>query len=229
MLNNKNEIEVKYKINKVEFVSISKLLGVLGFREKGRSELTDSFLELDKNDLGWNFVRLRKSESKYLKTVKKWEVVNGVKCRIEDEKEIDESEYLALVTKCEISYEKTRSEYEGKIGDLEVGLCFDMVDEDVFIEIFGDKLRQEGFDVVAAKNGAWGVKEALKGEFACILLDMMMPAMNGHEVIKELRADEKTKNTPVIILSNSALDSEVKQAIELGANEYYIKTQVTPG
>lgn len=102
-------------------------------------------------------------------------------------------------------------------------------DEDVFIEIFGDKLRQEGFDVVAAKNGAWGVKEALKGEFACILLDMMMPAMNGHEVIKELRADEKTKNTPVIILSNSALDSEVKQAIELGANEYYIKTQVTPG
>jgi DNA-binding response OmpR family regulator len=102
-------------------------------------------------------------------------------------------------------------------------------DEDVFIEMFGDKLKQEGFEVVSAKNGKWGLKEAEKGGFDCIILDMMMPAMNGNEAIKELRADEDTKNTPIIILSNSALDSEVEQALALGANEYYIKTQVTPG
>jgi len=102
-------------------------------------------------------------------------------------------------------------------------------DEDVFIEMFGDKLKQEGFEVVSAKNGKWGLKEAENGGFACILLDMMMPAMNGYEAVKELRANEKSKNTPIIILSNSALDSEVQQALALGANEYYIKTQVTPG
>jgi len=102
-------------------------------------------------------------------------------------------------------------------------------DEDVFIEMFGAKLKQEGFDVVAAKNGRWGLKEAEKGGFSCILLDMMMPAMNGFEAIQELRANENTKNTPIIILSNSALDSEVKKAMELGANAYHIKTQVTPG
>ncbi|MFA6285280.1 MAG: response regulator [Parcubacteria group bacterium] len=102
-------------------------------------------------------------------------------------------------------------------------------DEDVFIEMFGDKLKQEGFEVVSAKNGKWGLKEAENGGFACILLDMMMPAMNGYEAVKELRASEKSKNTPIIILSNSALDSEVRQALALGANEYYIKTQVTPG
>lgn len=102
-------------------------------------------------------------------------------------------------------------------------------DEDVFIEMFGDKLKQEGFEVVSAKNGKWGLKEAENGGFACILLDMMMPAMNGYEAVKELRASEKTKETPIIILSNSALDSEVQQALALGANEYYIKTQVTPG
>ena len=101
-------------------------------------------------------------------------------------------------------------------------------DEDVFIEMFGDKLKQEGFEVVSAKNGKWGLKEAGEGGFACILLDMMMPAMNGYEAVKELRANEKTKDTPIIILSNSALDSEVQQALDLGANEYYIKTQVTP-
>lgn len=102
-------------------------------------------------------------------------------------------------------------------------------DEDIFIEMFGDKLKQEGFEVMAAKNGKWGIKEAEKGLFDCILLDMMMPAMNGYEAIKELRASEATKNTPVIILSNSAMDSEVKQALELGANAYYVKTQITPG
>lgn len=102
-------------------------------------------------------------------------------------------------------------------------------DEDIFIQMFGDKLKQEGFEVVSAKNGRWGLKEAEKGGFSCILLDMMMPAMNGYEAIQELRANENTKSTPLIILSNSALDSEVKKAMELGANAYHIKTQVTPG
>ena len=102
-------------------------------------------------------------------------------------------------------------------------------DEDVFIEMFGDKLKQEGFEVVSAKNGKWGLKEAENGGFSCILLDMMMPAMNGYEAVQELRANENTKETPIIILSNSALDSEVQQALALGASEYYVKTQVTPG
>jgi len=95
--------------------------------------------------------------------------------------------------------------------------------------MFGDKLKQEGFEVVAAKNGRWGLKEAEAGGFSCILLDMMMPAMNGYEAIQELRSNENTKNIPIIILSNSALDSEVKKALELGADAYHIKTQVTPG
>lgn len=102
-------------------------------------------------------------------------------------------------------------------------------DEDVFIEIFGEKLRQDGFEVVSAKNGRWGLSEAEKGIFSCILIDMAMPAMNGLEAIKELRANEKSKDIPIIILSNTALDSEVKEAMELGANEYFIKTQITPG
>lgn len=102
-------------------------------------------------------------------------------------------------------------------------------DEDIFIEMFGDKLKQEGLEVVSAKNGRWGLKEAEKGGFDCILLDMMMPAMNGFEAVQELRTNENTKNVPIIILSNSALDSEVKKAMELGANAYYIKTKITPG
>jgi two-component system cell cycle response regulator len=102
-------------------------------------------------------------------------------------------------------------------------------DEDIFIEIFGEKLKQEGFEVVSAKNGRWGLSEAEKGGFCCVLIDMAMPAMNGLEAIKELRANEKSKDVPIIILSNTALDSEVKEALEIGANEYYIKTQITPG
>lgn len=102
-------------------------------------------------------------------------------------------------------------------------------DEDIFIEMFGDRLKSEGFEVVAAKNGKWGLKEAEQGGFDCILMDMMMPAMNGFEAIQELRNNENTKNIPIIILSNSALDSEVKKALDLGASAHHIKTQITPG
>lgn len=102
-------------------------------------------------------------------------------------------------------------------------------DEDIFIEMFGDKLKQEGFEVTSAKNGRWGLREAEKGGFDCILLDMMMPAMNGFEAIQELRSNENTKNTPIIILSNSAQETEMKRAVEMGANEYYVKTLITPG
>lgn len=102
-------------------------------------------------------------------------------------------------------------------------------DEDIFITMFGDKLKQEGFEVVSAKNGAWGVKEAERGGFSCVLLDMMMPAMNGLDAIKELRSSENTKNTPIIVLSNSALDSEMKEAMDLGASAYHVKTKITPG
>jgi len=101
-------------------------------------------------------------------------------------------------------------------------------DEKVFIEMFGEKLTQDGFEVVTAENGAWGVKEALKEKFDLYIIDMVMPAMTGEEMIGRLKLEEETKNIPIIVLSAS-VDEEAQKKVEaMGIESFYIKTQVTP-
>jgi CheY-like chemotaxis protein len=101
-------------------------------------------------------------------------------------------------------------------------------DEEIFLEMFGEKLRQDGFSVETANNGAWGLKEALKGEYDMFIIDMMMPAMTGDEIIEKLKMEEKTKNIPIIVLSASVEDHVEDKVKKMGVNEFFVKTQVIP-
>ncbi len=102
-------------------------------------------------------------------------------------------------------------------------------DEKIFIELFGDRLRLAGFEVFTAENGAWGMKEAMKEKFDLFIIDMMMPAMTGEEVIAKLKMDDKTKNVPIIVLSAS-VDEEAQERVEkMGAHLFLLKTRITPG
>jgi len=101
-------------------------------------------------------------------------------------------------------------------------------DEDIFIEIFGNKLREEGYAVDSAKNGAWGVKEALDGNYDLFIIDMIMPAMTGEEMINRLKLDDKTKNIPIIMLSASVDDVDAGGVMKLGIQAFLKKTQITP-
>ena len=101
-------------------------------------------------------------------------------------------------------------------------------DESIFIEMFGEKLKQEGYQVESAKNGAWGIKRALEEKFDLFIIDMVMPAMTGEEMIARLKLEDKTKNVPIIVLSAS-VDCETQKRIEgMGINEFLIKTHITP-
>lgn len=101
-------------------------------------------------------------------------------------------------------------------------------DERAFLEIFIKKLRDEGYEVEGAENGAWGVKEALKKDFDLIITDMVMPAMNGIDIVKKLRMEEKTKNIPIIVISASSTDEKVKEVKELGISDFFVKTRIVP-
>lgn len=101
-------------------------------------------------------------------------------------------------------------------------------DEEIFIDMFGEKLKQDGYDVVFARNGAWGVKEALKEKFDLYIIDMMMPAMTGEEMVTRLKMEEETKNVPIIMLSASVEDQYVKKMEQLGISAFFGKTQITP-
>jgi len=101
-------------------------------------------------------------------------------------------------------------------------------DEEAIINMYKLRFDKEGFQIEVARNGAWGLKLARQKKFDVILLDMVMPAMNGYEAIKALKSDDSTKNVPTIILSNSAQDGDIKQAKELGADAYLLKSMITP-
>ena len=101
-------------------------------------------------------------------------------------------------------------------------------DEKAFIEIFCKKFRDEGYEVESAENGAWGLKEALKKDFDLIITDMMMPAMTGPEIVARLRAEEKTKNIPIIVLSASSTDEKIREVRNLGISDFFVKTRIVP-
>jgi len=101
-------------------------------------------------------------------------------------------------------------------------------DEEIIIEMFGDKLKQEGFEVSIARNGAWGVKEAMKEDFDLFIIDMVMPAMTGEEMIAKLKMEDQTKNIPIIAFSASVEDEVMRRVEEMGVQAFYAKTQITP-
>lgn len=101
-------------------------------------------------------------------------------------------------------------------------------DENVFIDMFGSKLKDDGYRVEIAKNGAWGVKAALEKDFDLIIMDMVMPAMTGEEMVKRLKLEDKTKNIPIIMLSATLDEIEMKKVKGLGVGEFYEKTRIVP-
>jgi len=101
-------------------------------------------------------------------------------------------------------------------------------DEEIFEEMFGGKLRQDGYDVTFAKNGVWGLNEALKNDYDLMIIDMILPGMTGDEIVSRLKLEEKTRNLPVIVLSASVEDHMEKKVKEMGVSAFFVKTQLIP-
>ncbi len=103
-----------------------------------------------------------------------------------------------------------------------------MEDEDVFVDMFGGKLKQDGFDVECVQNGSLGIKKAMENKYDLFVIDIAMPIMNGDEVAERLKSDENLKHIPIVILSASAGDEDAKKLQAIGVEKFLIKTQVTP-
>ena len=103
-----------------------------------------------------------------------------------------------------------------------------MEDDSFVIDIYQTKLGQSGYEVVGAVNGLEALKRMEEGSFDLVLLDIIMPYMDGLEVLKKIKADEKNKNLPIILLTNLSQKEEVDKGLVLGANDYLIKSHFTP-
>jgi len=98
-------------------------------------------------------------------------------------------------------------------------------DDEALIEVFSTALKQDGFETVTAPDGKTGIEKAKTENPDLVLLDQVLPDISGNEVLKQLKADEQTKNIPVIILSNFSQEELVKEAINEGAFDYVFKYQ----
>lgn len=96
-------------------------------------------------------------------------------------------------------------------------------DESALQKTLGDVLKQEGFAVVSALDGEKGIQMAKEQVPDLILLDLMLPKQNGFDVLKSLKADEKTKDIPVIVLTNLEAMEDIQKVLELGATTYLVK------
>jgi len=104
-----------------------------------------------------------------------------------------------------------------------------LVEDDVFIrDIYETKLKQEGFEVMMAENGVDAFKKLENFLPDAVLLDIVMPYMDGMDFLKKFRQDEKWKNIPVIMLSNLSDKERVIDAKALGISDYLIKSHFTP-
>ena len=102
-------------------------------------------------------------------------------------------------------------------------------DEEILTDVLSKKLENEGYNVVTAPNGVIGMEVIQADRPDLILLDIVMPKMNGYEVLSKLNEIfGKEGMPPVIIISNSGQPVEIDKARDLGAKDFIIKAQFTP-
>jgi len=97
-------------------------------------------------------------------------------------------------------------------------------DEGSLLEMLVEKFTNEGFDVLQSDNGKDGLKMALENHPNIILLDIILPKMDGLTVLDKIRSDEWGKNANVVMLTNLNSAEDVQKAMESGAHDYLVKT-----
>ena len=99
-------------------------------------------------------------------------------------------------------------------------------DEVDILDLLADKFTSEGFETIRSETAEKGVKLALKDRPDLVLLDIILPKMDGITMLKMLRKNPWGKNVPVIILSNVTDQTKVSEAMRLGVYDYIVKTNL---
>ena len=95
--------------------------------------------------------------------------------------------------------------------------------------MYADVLREEGYEVIEIGDGRDGLTTVMNGEWDLLLLDIMLPRLDGIELLKQMRVDPKTKDKPTIILTNLE-DNRIRDTCyNLGIKDFLVKSNIVPG
>lgn len=98
-------------------------------------------------------------------------------------------------------------------------------DEEFLAKTLEDNLVSEGFTVELAIDGEEAVEKIEKNKPNLILLDLLLPKKDGFFVLNQVKQNPEWKLIPVVVLSNLGDDTDIKKALELGADDYFVKSQ----
>jgi DNA-binding response OmpR family regulator len=98
-------------------------------------------------------------------------------------------------------------------------------DDEFFREIMSKKLFMSDFDVSEAIDGQKGIEKVRETNPDLVILDLLLPKIDGFEVLSTLKSDRKTASIPVIILSNLDSKEDIERGLKLGASDFLIKSQ----
>jgi len=94
--------------------------------------------------------------------------------------------------------------------------------------MYKTKFEKEGYSIDVATDGEDGFAKAEAGNYDVVLLDIIMPKLDGFAVLKKLRETDKYKSTPILLLTNLGQEEDVKKGEALGSSGYLVKANFTP-
>lgn len=104
-----------------------------------------------------------------------------------------------------------------------------IIEDDIFLgDVLVQKLRSSGYEVELARDGVAGLEKLRKTKPDLLLLDIILPTMDGYEILETKQKDAFIKNIPTIIISNSGQPLEIKRILDLGVKDYLVKAQFEP-
>lgn len=109
------------------------------------------------------------------------------------------------------------------------GIRILVIEDDRFLRgLLTQKLDNEGFDVSIAADGNEGMEKIIQEKPDIILLDIILPGIDGFEILKKVQADPELSRIPVMLLTNLGQQEDVERGLRLGAKGYIIKAHFTP-
>ncbi|TSC75869.1 MAG: two-component system, OmpR family, phosphate regulon response regulator PhoB [Parcubacteria group bacterium Gr01-1014_30] len=104
-----------------------------------------------------------------------------------------------------------------------------IIEDDKFLrELIARKLEKEGYETPQAVDGEEGFKKVVSEKPDLVLLDLILPGIDGFELLSKIKNDDQLSRIPVIILSNLGQREDVDKGLSLGAIDYLIKAHFTP-
>jgi two-component system phosphate regulon response regulator PhoB len=97
-------------------------------------------------------------------------------------------------------------------------------DEDILAKVLAEKMEKSGFEVAIAEDGEKALDLIKSFKPDIIMLDLMLPKLDGFEVLKQIKADDATKRIPIVAISNLSEDSNIEKALKLGVENYFVKS-----